>query len=129
MTAAIDQSEPRFAESSEEITALIRRLTDDAQKDFLVDRRREHRYPLLVPVVVTPVGGPGFTAVTRDISRRGISFLHTTTIDDHYVYLQFPELLETPAIVVEVLRRRQVGPLWEIAGAFRARPRRAAADA
>lgn len=125
MTAAIEQSEPTLAESSEEITALIRRLTDDAQKDFLVDRRREHRYPLLVPISVTPVGGTGFTAVTRDVSRRGISFLHTSPIDSHYVYLRFSELLDTPAIVVEVLRRREIGPFWEIAGAFRARPRRA----
>jgi hypothetical protein len=111
-----------FAETGEAITSLIRDLIDQAQKDFVVDRRRERRCPLLTPVTVLPVGrlAAAFAAVTHDISTRGISLLHTGPVDDHYLYLQFPESPQgSLTVVMEVLRRRKIGPLWEIAGNFR----------
>jgi hypothetical protein len=111
-----------FAETSEAITFLIRDLIDGAQKDFIVERRREHRHPLTTPVTVLPVGrlAAAFLAVTRDVSTKGISFLHTAPVDDHYLYLQFPESPQgSLTVVMEVLRRRKIGPLWEIAGSFR----------
>jgi hypothetical protein len=123
------QKEPELeqivAENKEVITAFIRGLIDDAQKAFIADRRRELRHPLSVPVTVTPVGDANrrltgaFVAVTRDISTTGISFLHTNLVNDHYLNLRFTESRpDAPTIVIEVLRRRKIGPLWEIAGKF-----------
>jgi hypothetical protein len=108
-----DQDDARLA-----ITAFIRELVDEAQQDFVVDRRREHRFPLLIPVIVTPIreGASTFAAVTRDISLRGVSLLHTGPVEDHYLRIQFKP--DAPPVVIEVLRRRKVGPLWEIAGKF-----------
>ena len=117
--------EQMLAEKKEVITAFIRELIDDAQKAFIADRRREPRYPLSVPVAITPVGEArrqltgAFDAVTRDISTSGISFLHTSLVNDHYLNLRFTEARpDAPTIVIEVLRRRKIGPLWEIAGKF-----------
>jgi hypothetical protein len=111
-----------FAETGEAITSLIRDLIDGSQKDFILDRRRERRHHMLTAVTVMPVGrlATAFVAVTRDVSTKGISFLHTAPVDDHYLYLQFPESSQgSLTVIMEVLRRRQVGPLWEIAGNFR----------
>jgi hypothetical protein len=113
-----------FAENGEAIATLIRDLIDGAQKDYIVDRRRESRHPLATPVAVLPVGrlAAAFVAVTRDVSTKGISFLHTAPVEDHYLYLQFPESpQDSLTVVLEVLRRRRIGPLWEIAGNFRAK--------
>jgi hypothetical protein len=123
------QKEPEleqiFAEKKRVITAFIRELIDDAQKSFIADRRSELRYPLSMPVTVTPVGEANrspaseFVAVTRDISTNGVSFLHTSLVSDHYLNLRFTESRpDAPTIVIEVLRRRKIGPLWEIAGKF-----------
>lgn len=120
MNTTIDNSEQKFADQAT-ITALVRGLIDDAQKDFVVDRRREHRFPLSVPLTVTPVGNAiqpseEFVAVTRDISTRGISFFQIDPVDDHYVSIRFGE--SAVKVVIEVLRCRKIGPLWEIAGKF-----------
>jgi hypothetical protein len=115
-----------FAETGAAVTSLIRDLIDGSQKDYILDRRRERRHPILTPVMVLPVGrlAAAFEAVTRDVSTRGISFLSTAPIDEHYVYLQFPESpLSSLTLVVEVLRCRKIGPLWEIAGSFRVKRR------
>ena|SRR5438132_943164 len=124
-TTTHNGSRLEFAETSEAVTGLIRGLIDGAQKDYIVDHRRERRHPLVTPVTVLPVGrlADAFVAVTRDASTRGISFLHTTPVDDHYLYLQFPESPQSAlTLVMEVLRRRQIGLLWEIAGSFRVKP-------
>src|SRR5436190_12379865 len=113
-----------FAETGEAISSLIRDLIDGSQKDYILDRRRESRHPLATPVTVLPVGrlADAFVAVTRDVSTKGISFLHTAPVDDHYLYLQFPESPQgSLTVVLEVLRRRRIGSLWEIAGNFRAK--------
>ena len=111
------------AEYKQRINSLVRRLIDDAQKDFVVDRRREHRHPVSVPVIVRPIGDrhmtDGFVAVTRDISTRGVSFFHTAPINYHYLTLHFPESQQsTEAVTIEVLRCHKIGPLFEIAGKF-----------
>jgi hypothetical protein len=123
------QKEPELeqisAEKKEAIADFIRELIDDAQKAFIADRRREHRHPLSVPVAITPVAeasrqrNGAFVAVTRDISTNGISFLHTSLVNDHYLNVRFTESRpDAPTVVIEVLRRRKIGPLWEIAGKF-----------
>jgi PilZ domain len=114
METAIERSESATAD-------LIRDLLDEGQKNFVMERRREHRCPLLLSVTVTPVGEPEgeFEAVTRDISSSGISILHTAPVDAPYLNLRFTESRPDAAtIIIEVLRRRKVGPMWETAGKF-----------
>lgn len=115
-----EKTEQKFA-NKPTIATLVRGLIDEAQKDFVVDRRRERRVPLSIPLTVTPVGNAirrsgEFIAVTRDISTRGVSFFHTDPADDHYLCIRSGE--SQIKVVIEVLRCRKVGPLWEIAGKF-----------
>jgi hypothetical protein len=118
MDSTIQNTTTDHDEAGLAITVFIRELVDEAQRDFVVDRRREHRFPLLIPVTVTPVreGASTFAAVTRDVSLRGVSLLHTGPVEDHYLRIQFKP--DAPPVVIEVLRRRKVGPLFEIAGKF-----------
>ena len=118
MDSTIQHTKTDHDEAVLAITAFIRELVDEAQRDFVVDRRREHRFPLLIPAAVTPVreGASTFAAVTRDVSLRGVSLLHTGPVEDHYLRVQFKA--DAPPVVIEVLRRRKVGPLFEIAGKF-----------
>jgi hypothetical protein len=103
---------------------VIRKAIDDKEEDFIVDHRREGRHATLIPVIVVPVGEigqlpPEFVAVVHDLSSRGISMLHTSTIEHNYLFLRFPEArVKTEGVALEVLRRRRIGPLWEIAGKF-----------
>jgi hypothetical protein len=127
MQRACKQNNPEliYADSQDAINALVKELIDEAQRDFVVDRRREHRLPLSILVNAIPIGkngrptGSGFAAVTRDVSARGISFLHTGSVEAKYLFLGFPQASFNPqALVVEVLRRIEIGPLWIIAGKF-----------
>jgi hypothetical protein len=124
-TIAPSESEPTLADSREAITALIRKLIDDIEEDFIVDHRREGRHATLMPVIVVPLSETGrsltseFVAVVHDLSSRGISMLHSSEIEHKYLFLRFPEArVKTEGVALEVLRRRKIGPLWEIAGNF-----------
>jgi hypothetical protein len=124
-TISPSESKPTLADTREAITALIRKLIDDIEEDFIVDHRREGRHATLMPVNVVPVSETGqslataFVAVVHDLSSRGISMLHTSEIEHTYLFLRFPDArVKTEGVVLEVLRRRKIGPLWEIAGKF-----------
>jgi hypothetical protein len=120
-----DNSELIYADSRAAINVLVKELIDEAQREFVADRRREHRFPLSMLVNVVPIGktgrplASGFAAVTRDVSARGISFLHTGPVEAEYLFLRFPQASFHPqALVMEVLRRTEIGPFWVIAGKF-----------
>jgi hypothetical protein len=105
-------------------------LLNDVQADYIGEQRANPRYPVCAPIEVLPfdsqgsqTGGP-FTAVAKDISAAGLSLLHHSVILDRYLLVRSPESSRHKSqwIVLEVLRRRQVGPLWEIAGRSVAEP-------
>jgi hypothetical protein len=120
------ESELVYADSREAINALVKELFDEAQREYIIERRREHRFPLAMLVNAVPIGdngrpiASGFAAVTRDISAQGISFLHTGPVEQKYLFLRFPQAAFDPqALVMEVLRKTEIGPFWIIAGTFR----------
>jgi hypothetical protein len=93
------------------------------------DQRADQRYALAIAVRVTRFGlsgrkcGDPFEAVTRDISLSGISILCTTNICEEFLLLEWSQSGGRPFnVVLEVLRRRSIGPLWEIAGRFLVEP-------
>jgi hypothetical protein len=116
--------------SSEDIAKFVMDLTADVRNAQGDERRPELRgYSILVPVFVTPFDAAGqrvgerFLAVTRDISAIGGAILHSSNVAGQYLLLEFhlPGDREF-RLVLEILRVREVGPLWELAGRFAAMP-------
>jgi hypothetical protein len=111
-------------QSKDRVFCLVRDLLNDIQADFIGEQRAYPRHPICVAIEAIPFDSQGhqtgkaFTAVTKDISATGLSFLHHAAILDRYLLVRFPQSDRFPTqwIVLEVLRRRPVGPLWEIAG-------------
>ena len=107
------------------IAEFILSLVASVQTYNGVERRADPRFPISIPVKVTPYDTQGnrsrekFVAVTRDMSASGIAFLHTAPIEEDFWLLEFghPQA-EGVRLVLQVLYRRPVGPLWEIAGRF-----------
>lgn len=120
---------PSFTHSPEEIAAFVEHLIWQFIEQGLYyqgpDRRREKRHPIAVSVRTTPldenlhpIGNP-FTTATRDISNSGIALVHAETIEAPFLAVELKDLQGTPfRAAVEVLRRRPVGPYFEIAGKF-----------
>jgi hypothetical protein len=110
--------------SKQKVFCFVRDLLNDIQAEYIGEQRAYPRHPICVSIEVIPFdsqghqAGKAFTAVTKDISATGLSFLHDAVILDRYLLVRFPRSDRYPSqwIVLEVLRRRPVGPLWEIAG-------------
>ena len=108
-----------------EISAFVKQITQDAHFYMGNEKRSEARYSMTVPVRVCQIShsfervGEEFVAVSRDISTRGISFFHTSAVSGKWLSIELtvPEV-GTMQAVIEVLRCRAVGPLFEIAGRF-----------
>ena len=111
-------------QSKQKVFRFVRDLLNDIQAEYITEQRAYTRHPICVSIEVIPFdsqghqAGKAFTAVTKDISASGLSFLHHAVILDRYLLVRFPQSDRFPTqwIVLEVLRRRPVGPLWEIAG-------------
>src|SRR5262245_30835638 len=106
--------------SPDQVVQLLSGLIDDLQANYVVDRRKERRYPLCITVEVAACdlygqrSGETFTAVTKDISAGGMSFLHRFPIRDQMVGIGFPATGRhaNALLLLQILRRRAVGPLW-----------------
>jgi hypothetical protein len=115
--------------SPEEISNFVMDLTADVRNAHSAERRTEPLYAIMVPVFATPFDASGhrigerFLAVTRDVSVIGGAILHTANVPAQYLLLEFnlPGGREF-RVVLEVLRVREIGPLWELTGRFAAVP-------
>ncbi len=111
-------------QSKEKVFRFVRDLLNDVQAEYIGEQRAYPRHPICVSIEAIPFdsqghqAGQAFTAVTKDISATGLCFLHHSAILDRYLLVRFPRSDRYPSqwMVLEVLRRRPVGPLWEIAG-------------
>ena len=111
-------------QSKEKVFRFVRNLLNEIQVEYIGEQRAHPRHPICVPIEAIPFdsqghqAGPAFTAVTKDISATGLCFLHHSAILDRYLLVRFPgqDHDQSQWIVLELLRRRPVGPLWEIAG-------------
>jgi hypothetical protein len=79
-----------------------------------------------MPVKATPLNdkhqpaGEAFLAVTRDISVGGLCMYHLQNVTARFLQLELSGhgSDEQLGVVLEVVRCRQTGPLFEIAGRF-----------
>ncbi len=91
------------------------------------EHRLSVRYPVTMPVKAMPLNdqhlpdGEEFLGVTRDISEGGLSFYHLKPLEARYLKLELVNTIgmeEHLHAVMEVLRCRETGPLYEIGGRF-----------
>jgi hypothetical protein len=125
----VEAKRSRPITSAEEIAGFVRDLVFEMHTYDGVERRAEPRFAVSVPVEATPYDldplrpHEKFVAVTRDISASGITFLHTKSVDENFWLLKFDwPRSKGVRLVLEVLYRRPIGPLWEIAGRFVTEP-------
>ena len=105
---------------------LIRDILDDTQADYIGDERVDVRYPVCIPIEVTPYDDQGqrsgepFATVTKDISAGGIAFLDRAETTGWFAVISFPKAKRhsDQHIVVEVRYCRELGPLWQTGGRF-----------
>lgn len=112
--------------SKDEVVRLIREVVHEVRENCPEDRRADTRCPICVPIEVTVCDLQSHrnrcacTMVSKDVSATGMSILHTFPIRDRLLMVSFPQSQQhaEDRLVLEVTRRRPVGPLWEIAGRF-----------
>lgn len=109
---------------SEEAAAFIRRLCSTGR--YRGPEQRQHpRHRVVMPVQVTPCDmdnkptGDTYTAITKDISVSGISLLHHRKTSSSRLHVRLASRAGTEmTLVMQILRCRQIGPYYEIAGDF-----------
>jgi hypothetical protein len=110
---------------SEVVADLIQGLVINAQYYVGPDRRRERRYALAEAATAVEVDagfgtvGEPFVAVTRDISKGGLCLYHTREVQEKFVAVCLPDPTgDSVQLLMEVLRCRPLGMLYEVAGRF-----------
>jgi hypothetical protein len=135
MKAKLDEGSPlggnsRKIDLPEGVVDFIRRVIRSEKFHPGPERRGHLRYPLTLPVKVTPLDenqlptSDPFLAVTRDLSISGLCMYHLQSVQNRYLQLE----LISPAqerlnVVLEVVRCRAAGPFYEIGGQFVGQPR------
>jgi len=91
------------------------------------DRRQSDRVSLLATVTAAPMSaefqtaGEPFKATARDVSRGGMSLLHTRAVASKYLALRWQGLSSMQSYVTVALRLTRcapMGPFYELAGEF-----------
>ena len=109
----------------ERVVDFVRRIIR-SEKLYTGRERRTHlRHPITMPVKATPLtddqkpAGEPFVAVSRDISIGGMCLYHLFPVSEKYLELDLKGgANEQLHVILEVVRCRQAGPLYEIAGQF-----------
>ena len=117
--------EKRQSPPPERVANFIRRVIRGEKFYPGPERRNSLRYPITMPVKATPLGnhheptGEAFLAVTRDISIGGLCMYHLEAVSSRFLQLELTSHSdERLDVVLEVVRCRQTGPFFEIAGRF-----------
>jgi hypothetical protein len=115
----------RVSAPPERVANFIRRVIRGEKFYPGPERRLSLRYPITMPVKAWPLddkmhtNGDAFLAVTRDISLGGLCMYHLESVDAQFLQLELTNQDdETLDVVMEVVRCRQTGPFFEIAGRF-----------
>lgn len=93
---------------------------------FQANRRSEERYYATLPVTATPVDDKsqsihdGIPMVTRDISSRGIALFSDEPVNTELLSVEIADRdgQRTLTALMQLLRCRPIGPLYEVAGKF-----------
>ncbi|HZZ28332.1 MAG TPA: PilZ domain-containing protein [Pirellulales bacterium] len=111
----------------ERVVNFIRRVIRGEKFFEGSERRSNLRYPVTMPVRATPLDdqyhpdGEAFLGVTRDISVGGLCMYHLEPVEASFLRLEMTGNSgkgEHLRVVLKVVRCRQTGPLYEIAGSF-----------
>lgn len=123
---AYSEAEAEPSVPPENVQRLIRVLAKDNYRGN--ERRRNKHYSVVVPVIAVPlaadfsVAGKSLQMTTANVSLSGAALLHTRFTETPYFALDFTAAgIELVQVVMEVLRVRPVGPLYEIGGRFLSR--------
>ena len=107
----------------ENAKSLARLLTEE--EITWADRRRHKRYPVTVGVLALPLGpdfhvkGEPVPVTTLNVSLGGAALLYTRFVDAPSLAVDFSKAgLNMPRVVFKVVRRRNLGPVYEIGGQF-----------
>jgi hypothetical protein len=107
----------------ENVQRLAKMLAWDDAK--WADRRQHPRHAISLPVIVLPlatdfrVNGDAVTMTTANISLGGAALLHTRFVDAPYLAIDFTTAgVDKMQVVLQVLRCRASGPVYEIGGKF-----------
>ena len=117
--------EKRPSAPPERVANFIRRVIRGEKFYPGAERRNSLRYPITMPVKATPLDdrqqpiGESFLAVTRDISIGGLCMYHLEAVSARFLQLELTSQSDEQLhVVLEVVRCRQTGPFFEIAGRF-----------
>lgn len=100
-------------------------LTSLPQAKRLSDRRKSERFPVVADVIVVPLDkdcrplAEPFIACSLNVSAGGLCFYHAEPVDSTLLYVEIASP-DAPNMSsrMRVLRQRQVGDYFEIAGQF-----------
>jgi len=115
-----------IVKSTAKITQFLDEIVAEIEAGFAEEQRGGPRRSICATAEVTPYNVAGqrtgrpFDVVTKEVSSTGMALLHTSTIRDRILVVRFPDssIGGGRRLMLQVLRRRKVGPLWEIAGTF-----------
>jgi len=112
----------RLADPPQTVAQFVASLDTSADE---ADQRAAERHAVCRAAPVLPLddnlhpAGSAFTSLVRDISKSGISLIHTEPVDAPHVVVELPMANGTKVqLVVQVLRRRSIGPYFEVGGRF-----------
>jgi len=109
---------PNAFKPSAELVSFVKRQLRDTHVPHGVDRRKEERLRILVPVLVQPMDEQyrpietPFAVVSRDISEKGIGLVHTEPALGNLLALHFSLAGEDVNVVVRVIWSKPVGPFY-----------------
>lgn len=113
--------EPELPPPPKAAFELVRQLWQDDPPDD--ERRQDPRFPATGVLRVQPLDealrprGEPFLAVLRDVSVRGISFVHTRAVPHGYVQLDIHKAaVRTPRLLVTIVWCKPVRTLYLVAG-------------
>lgn len=122
----VDVDRTDLVKPSQAIADFVQRLSN---RSFTgVEHRTHRRHLMALPILVQPVDqefqpqGAPYKVVLHDISTGGAGLLHTRAIKDRFLALELRNSqgtdAETVHLVMEVLRCRSAGPMYDIGGRF-----------
>ena len=109
-------------EPPKELVSLVKRLSlDRDQAEYTgVERRSEPRRNLVRPVWVQPLSESheaiekGFSAVSRDISKSGLSFVHKQPVESSLLGVVVMGEATTLHVIAQVERCEPLGPFYDV---------------
>ncbi len=116
--------EPMAASQSSSPNTLCGEQLVEEFTQYQYESRAYPRIKLTIEIVARASNGLGtvfgtpFKAVTTDISPAGIGFIHSTAVPDKYLAITLGTNGQQRSVLVEVVRCRAVGDLFEIGAKF-----------